>query len=64
MKNIKGKTEWKIVFFTVWEREKNREGGKPGRKFSLPGPQISSPQIRRKKLECKTDEENFVHNAL
>ena len=53
MENIEWKTLWKTVFFTVWEREENRESGKPGRKFSLPGPQISSPQIKRKSLSGK-----------
>ena len=54
MENIEGKIEWKTLFSTVWEREENRESGKPGRKFSLPGPQISSPQIGKTKLMKKT----------
>ena len=53
MENIEGKIEWKTLFSTVWEREENREIGKPGRKFSLPGPQISSPQIGKKGLSGK-----------
>ena len=53
MENIERKTEWKTVFSTVWEKEENRESGKPGRKFSLPGSQISSPQIGRKSLSGK-----------
>ena len=35
------------------ERKENGEQGKPGRKFSLPSPQFSSSQIRRKRLERK-----------
>ena len=53
MENIEGKTEWKTLFSIVWEREENRESGKPGRKFSLPAPQISSPQIGKKRLSEK-----------
>ena len=53
MENIEGKTEWKTLFSTVWEREENRESGKSGRKFSLPGPQILSPQIGKKMLRGK-----------
>ena len=53
MENIEGKIEWKTLFSTVWEREENRESGKLGRKFSLPGPQISSPQIGKKGLSGK-----------
>lgn len=34
MKNIKRKIRWKIAFFTVRLRKKNREDGKPERKFS------------------------------
>ena len=49
MENI----EWKTMFFTVWEREENRESGKPGGKFSLSGPQISFLQIGRKRLSGK-----------
>ena len=37
------------VFSTVWKMKENREEGKPGRKFSLPGPQILSPQIGKKR---------------
>ena len=40
MENLERKIGWKIVFSTVWQREENIEDGKPGRKFSLPGPQI------------------------
>ena len=43
----------KTVFFTIWQAEENRKGGKRGRKFSLPGPKISSSQIGRKSLERK-----------
>ena len=53
MENIEGKTETKTLFSTVWEREENRESGKSGRKFSLPGPQILSPQIGKKMLRGK-----------
>ena len=41
------------MFSIVWEREENRESGKPGRKFSLSGSQILSPQIGRKSLSGK-----------
>ena len=51
------------MFSIVWEREENRESGKPGRKFSLGPTNFVSPN-REKKLEWKTDEEDFVHNAL
>ena len=53
MENIEGKIEWKTLFSTVWEREENRESGKRRRKFSLPGPQILSPQIEKKMLSGK-----------
>ena len=43
------------MFSTVWEREEN-----PGRKFSLSGPQISSPQIRRKSLSGKLMKSTFT----
>ena len=36
------------MFSTVWQKKKNIEDGKPRRKFSLLGPQISSSQIGRK----------------
>ena len=38
---------------TVWQKKENGEEGKPGRKFSLSGPQFSSSQIGRKRLERK-----------
>ena len=41
MENIGKKT----VFSTIWQKMENTEDGKPGRKFSLSGPQISSSQI-------------------
>ena len=44
MENIGRKSGWKTVFSTVWQRVKNTEDEKPGRKFSLPSPQISSPK--------------------
>ena len=59
MENIEWKIGWKIVFFTVWEREENRKRGKPRRKFSLSGPQISSSQIRRKNLRKKLMKSTF-----
>ena len=58
--NIEWKTKWKTMFSTVWEREENRERGKPGRKFSLLGPQISSPQIGRKSLSGKLMKNTFT----
>ena len=60
MENIEWKTEWKIMFSTVWEIEENRERGKLGRKFSLPSPQISSPQIGRKSLSGKLMKSTFT----
>ena len=63
MENIEGKTEWKTLFSTIWEREENRESGKSGRKFS-PGPTNFVSPNREEMAEWKTDEEYFVHNAL
>ena len=48
------------MFSTVWEIEENRERGKLGRKFSLPSPQISSPQIGRKSLSGKLMKSTFT----
>ena len=49
-------------------REENRveniEKEKPGRKFSLPGPQFSSSQIGRKIVGRKVDLWHFYTNAL
>ena len=64
MKNIGKKSGWKTVFFTVWQRVKNAENGKPGRKFSLPGPQISSSQIGRKTMERKVLSQPNYRNGL
>ena len=41
MENIGRKSGWKTVFSTIWQKMKNTKDGKPGRKFSLPSPQIS-----------------------
>ena len=60
MENIEWKIGWKTVFSTVWEREENRKRGKPGRKFSLPGPQISSSQIGKKSLSGKLSHNTFT----
>ena len=48
------------MFSTLWEREENREREKPKRKFSLLGPQISSPQIGRKSLSGKLMKSTFT----
>ena len=60
MENIGRKIEWKTVFSTVWQTRENREEGKPGRKFSLTGPQIFSSQIRRKCLKRKCSLGSFT----
>ena len=60
MENIGRKIGWKTVFFTVWQRRENGEEGKPGRKFSLPGPQFSSSQIGRKIWRGKCCESTFT----
>ena len=64
MKNRWRKIWWKIVFSTVWQKKENVEDGKPGRNFSLPGPQFSSSQIRRKIVERKVLSQHFYRNAL
>ena len=64
MENIGKKSGWKTVFSTVWQRVKNTEDGKPVRKFSLPGPQISSSQIGRKTMERKVLSQPNYRNAL
>ena len=64
MENIGRKSGWKTVFSTVWQRVKNTEDGKSGRKFSLPGPQISSSQIGRKTIERKVLSQPNYRNAL
>ena len=60
MENIGRKMLKKIVVSTVWQAEENRKGGKPGRKLSLPSPQISSSQIGRKSLERKCPHSTFT----
>ena len=64
MENIRRKSGWKTVFSTIWQRVKNTEDGKPGRKFSLPGPQISSSQIGRKTMERKVLSQPNYRNVL
>ena len=44
MENIGRKSGWKTVFSTVWQRVKNTEDGKPGRKFSLPSHKSHPPK--------------------
>ena len=56
MENRGRKIGWKTVFST--------KEGKPERKFSLPGPQFSSSQIGRKRLETKVLSQHFYTNAL
>ena len=53
MEKIERKIEWKTMFSTVWQTRENREEGKAGRKFSLPGSQIFFSQIGRKSLKRK-----------
>ena len=64
MENIGKKSGWKTVFSTVWQMMKNTTDGKPGRKFSLLGPQISSSQIGRKTMERKVLSQPNYRNAL
>ena len=63
MENIGRKIRQKTVFFTVWQKKENKEEGKPGRKFSLSGPQNSSSQIGRKMLERKVLSQHFYENT-
>ena len=58
------KIGWKTVFSTVWQKKENAEDRKPGRKFSLLGPQFSSSQIRRKIVERKVLSQHLYKNAL
>ena len=58
--NLGRKIEWKTMFSTVWQTRENREERKPGRKFSLPGPQIFSSQIGRKSLKRKCSLGTFI----
>ena len=44
MENIGKKNGQKTVFSTVWQRVKNTEEGKLGRKFSLPGHKFHPPK--------------------
>ena len=60
MENIGRKIRWKTVFSIVWQKRENGEEGKPGRKFSLPGPQFSSSQIGRKIWRGKCCESTFT----
>ena len=53
-----------MLFSTVWLGKENGEDRKPGREFSLPGPQFSSSQIRRKIVERKVLSQHFYRNAL
>ena len=64
MENIGRKSGWKTVFSTVWQRVKNTEDEKPGRNFSLSGPQISSSQIERKTMERKVLSQPNYGNGL
>ena len=64
MKNKGRKIGWKTLFSTVWQKKENVEDGKPGKNFSLPGPQFSSSQIRRKIVERKVLSQHFYRNAL
>ena len=64
MENIGKKSGWKTMFSTIWQRVKNTEDRKPGRKFSLPSPQISSSQIGRKTMERKVLWQPNYRNAL
>ena len=53
-------TARKTMFSTAWKTEENRKKGKPGRLFSLLGPQIYSSQIGRKSLERKFSHSTFT----
>ena len=64
MENRGMKIGWKTVFSTVWQKKENAEDRKPGRKFSLLGPQFSSSQIRRKIVERKVLSQHLYKNAL
>ena len=57
------KIGWKTMFSIVWQKKTNGEEGKLGRKFSLPGPQFLSSQIRRKMLERKVFSQHFYTNT-
>ena len=52
------------MFSTVWQKKENVEEGKPGRKFSLLGPQFSSSKIGRKRLKRKVLSQHFYTNTL
>ena len=60
MENIGRKIGWKTVFSTVLQKKENWEEGKRRRKFSLLGPQNSSSQIGRKRLERKCSHDTFT----
>ena len=60
MENVRRKMGWKTEFSSVWEWEENKGSGKSRRKFSLPGPQIFSTQIRRKSNERKMSQCSFT----
>ena len=64
VENIGRKMGWKSGFSSVWHWVENRRGGKPGRKISLPGPQIFSSQIGRKIKGRKLCPVQFYQNAL
>ena len=53
MENKRRNIGWKTMLSTVWQKKENAEDRKPGRKFSLPGPQFTSSQIGRKIVERK-----------
>ena len=60
MENIEWKMGQKNGFSSVWEWGENRRGAKPGRKFSLPGPQIFYSQIGRKSKGRKLPQSSFT----
>ena len=63
-----GRKQCFSLFGKRWKtlRMENTEDRKPGRKFSLPGPQISSSQIGRKIVGEKTQKSGlmaFLHKC-
>ena len=60
MENIGRKILRKTLFCCVWQVEENKRSGKPGRLFSLSGPQNFSSQIGRKSLERKFSPRTFT----
>ena len=60
MENRERKIGRKMLFFTVWLGKENGKDRNPGRKFSLPGPQFWSSQIKRKSRREKCCHSTFT----